>query len=339
MRTTVFSLLLLMIGLVTVPIHAQSNDVAEKQKAVLSFDVRFDKIRNSQLAKSLKIEEQLSQWAAMQGDDGPDPTKLDRIWGAFSAPENMETAQGLASGQLPMEFFVMMKFKESADVDKLMETIKKDNSESFEKNGQTFYRPPQDGSTPEAMILHRFDDKTVEIGTESYLFLNDRKVFTGGLEDAWSKVPDEAIRLAMDLDGAKGLIAEAVAMGKQGGDPMMGAYLDLIDNAKNMRLSIDLSGENLLTLAATGVDSDQAEELRGGLDALLGIAKMGGQMQVAQVKQMDEGAGAALETILKSLVAKADGAEVSVVIPKPAGFDDAIKGAVEKMQGGFNDGN
>ena len=340
MRTTVFSLLLvLMLGLVTVPVQAQSNQIAEKQKAVMSFDVRLDMIRNCELAKSMKLEEQMSQWAASQGDDGPDPTKLDRIWGAMSAPENMEAAQGFATGQLPIEFFVMFKFKDKAAADELMKKAEADNSETFEKDGQTYYRPPNDGNAPEGMVMHRFDDKTIELGTEAYLFNKDRKVFTSGLQAAWDKVPDEAIRLALDLEGAKGLIGEAVAAGKQGGDAMTGAYLDLIDNAKNVRLSIDLSGANLVTLVATGVDEDQAKELSEGLDAVLGLAKMGGQMQVNQMKQMDEALASAMETILKSLNAKADGSEVSVVIPKPSGFDEAVKGAMEKFGGGPGNGN
>ena len=325
--------LLLFVGAICSPAQAQTEPMKENQKAVLVFDIRFDMIRDCELAKSLNLEEHIKDWAAQQAD-APNPNTITRVFGAMSAPESMEKAQGIAMGEMPLEFFVKIKFTDEAAATEMLEKAKADGSESFEKGGKTYYRPPAGGGTPEGMAMHQVDATTLEFGTDAYIFHpNQPEVFTAGLKDAWSKVPNEAIRLAMDLDGAKGMIKEAVEMGKQGADGMTSAYLDLIDNAKNVRLSIDLAGENLLTLKATGVNESEAEELRSGLDAVLGIAKMAGGSQVAQVKQMDEAAGSVMETLLKSLKAAGEGEEVSVVIPKPSGFDEAVKGALEKFGG------
>lgn len=173
------------------------------------------------------------------------------------------------------------------------------------------------------------------MGTEAYIFHSQPKeLFSDGLKESWNKVPDEAIRIAMDLEGASGIINEVVAMGKQNGDAMTGAYLDLVDNLKDLRLSLDFSGENMLTLRAMGVGESEAEEVRGGLDSILGIAKMAGGAQAAALKQRNEAAGAAVEKVLKSLKATNEGAEISVVVPKPDGFEEAVKSAVDMFAGG-----
>jgi hypothetical protein len=337
MRKVIFSLFLL--AALVSPLMAQTPELEESQKAVLVFDIRLDRIRGSDLAKTLNLEDQINAWAAQQNDDGPDPTKIERVYGALSAPKDLESAQGLAMGQMPMEFFVKIKFVDEESANEMMEKIKKEDSPTIEKDGKTYYRPP-DAGAPEGILLHQFDSTTVEVGTETYIFHPSQPaVFSAGLKEAWSKIPDEAVRLAADLEGASGIISEAVAMGKEGGDAMTSAYLDLIDNAKNVRLSLDLSGENLLTLQATGVNQSEAEELRGGLDAVLGIAKMGGAMQVNALKEQDPETAEIADKLLKSLQAKVEGDEVSVVIPKPDGFDAAVKGAVEKYGGMVPGGN
>ena len=213
MRTAIFSLVILMVGLTIAPVQAQS-ELSKEQMAVMSFDLRFDMIRNCDLAKSLNLEDQMSAWAEAQDDDGPDPTKISRVWGAMSAPEDMEAAQGLAVGQLPMEFYVKIKFIDEAAADEMMDQVKKDESPSFEKDGKTYYRPPEDEQAPEGMCMHRLDPTTIEFGTDAYIFHSNQKVFSDGLSEAWSKVPKGAFRMALDLKGAEGLIGDAVEFGK-----------------------------------------------------------------------------------------------------------------------------
>jgi hypothetical protein len=333
MRIALLSLFLL-VGAICSPLQAQSEPLADNQRAVMAFDVRLDMLRGSELAKTLNLEDQIK--AMTQQNDGIDPSKLKRVFGALSAPESMEAAQGFMMGQVPIEFFMKFEFSDSATVTEMIAKAESKGATSFEKNGKTYYNPPADGETPEGLIMHQVDATTMQMGTEAYIFHPQQKeLFSDGLKDSWDKVPDETIRIALDLEGASGIVNEVVAMGKQNGDAMTGAYLDLVDNLKDLRLSLDFSGANMLTLRATGVGESEAEEVRGGLDSILGIAKMAGGAQAAALKQQNEAAGEAIEEILKSLEAKNEGVEISVVIPKPAGFEAAVKSAVEMFGGGL----
>lgn len=333
MRIAMLTLLLL-VSAICSPLRAQTAPLADNQKAVMAIDVRLDMLRDSELAKTLDLEEQIKAMSLQ--NDGVDPSKLNRVFGILSAPESMEDAQGFVMGQVPIEFSMKFEFNDSETVAEMISKAESKGATSFEKNGKKYYHPPADGQTPEELIMHQIDEKTIQMGTEAYIFHpQSKELFSDGLKDSWSKVPDEAIRIALDLEGASGLINDVVAMGKQNGDAMTGAYLDLVDNLKDLRLSLDFSGENMLTLRATGVGESEAEEFRGGLDSILGIAKMAGGAQAATLKKQNEEAGAAVEEILKSLKATNDGAEISVVVPKPAGFEEAVKSAVDMFAGGI----
>lgn len=325
--------LAMLCGLVANATNAQTAPLAENQKAVVVFDLRLDLLRESELAKTLGLEDQLAQMAA-DDDDSPDPNSVLRVFGALSAPENLQTAQGFGMGEIPIEFFVKVKMVDQAATDKFMEKVESKSGETIERNGKTYYRPPSEENgkkVPENLFLHRVDETTLEFGTEAYVFHPDQNVFTAGLKEAWSKVPDNrAIRIALDIEGASQLLAEAVEMGKQGGNPMVAGYLDLVDNMKNLRLAIDISSENLLTLQSTAIDSENAEELRGGIDALLGMGKMALGAQIPRIKESDAEAGAVLESFVQSLEATSEGDEVSVEIPKPEGFDAAVQKAVQQ---------
>jgi hypothetical protein len=298
--------LFLMLSAVCAPALGQS-ELQEKQKAVFVFDIRMDMIRDCELGKTLKLEEKLSDMHAQGGQDGPNPAKLVRVFGAMSAPEDMASAMTLQMGQLPMEFFIRMKFADAEATKKLMSEVENSNGGTVEKNGKTYYQAPPAAGMPEGVLMHAVNETTVEMGTEAYVFSENRAPFTDNLKAAWSKAPNEAIRMAMDLNGAKALISEAVAMGKQGGNPMVNQYLDLVDNMKD------------------------AEELKEGLDSLLLIAKEAGKGGLGQLRQMDpEGADVAAE-ILNALNTDGSGTEVIIAIPKPSGFDKAIANAMAQL--------
>lgn len=335
MRVLVFSLFLLM-SVACAPALGQSG-LDEKQKAVLVLDVQMDKIRDCALGKSLDLEQKMNVLHQQSGD-GPNPAKLERVMLVMSAPEDMQSAMGIQMGQLPMEFSARMSFSDAESASKVLAEAENDNSGTVEKNGKTYYKSPEAGGMPPGILMHAVDDKTIEIGTEAYVFLNSKVPFTDNLKSAYKNAPNEAIRLVADLEGAKTLIGEAIAMGQQGGDPMVGTYLGLIDNMKDMTLSIDLSGKNLLTISATGVSEEEAEELKSGLDSLLGMAKLAGQAGIGQMKDQDPESAAVAAKVLESLSAKNKGTNVSIEIPKPEGFDEMVVKKVNEltaMFGGF----
>jgi hypothetical protein len=333
MRVLALSVLLLLGSICSSAVQGQSTPLEDKQKSVLLFDIRMDLITGSDLGKSLGLSEKM---AGMQAGPGsPDPAKMKRVFGAMSAPENMQEAQSMSQGAMPVEFFVRMQFTDESSASEFAEGLKKESSGTVEKNGKTYYKPPADGNAPDNIMMHMVDATTVEMGTDIYV-TRDTKAgppFSDGLKAAWGNVPkNQAIRLAVDLEGAENFVAEAIAMGKQQvKEPTMGEFMNLIDNVKNLRLSIDIQGDNLLTLQATGKGGSETTDFKDGLDALLFMGKTAGKPGVAQMEQMDPKGARVASEILKALKAKQDGDEISVVIPKPNGFNAVVENAVNNI--------
>lgn len=325
MRISVLAVVVAMVTTVFVHSDVAAQSAGDEQSSAVMFDINFEKLKNSKLASTLGIEAQLAK-VAQKDDSKPDPGKLLRVVGAMSAPTSVAEAQSMSAGQMPVDFYARMQFEDTAGADKMIAKAETDSGGKIERDGKTFYRPKADGKNPENLLMHRVDETTIEIATESYAFLPNRDVLSQGLQDAWAKTGDDSIRLAIDVEAASEVITEAVEMGQASvkGTPQeaqMTAYLGLIDNMKNLRLAIDFSNENLLTIQATGVDEKQAKELQGGLDAILGLGKMMGGMQLQGLQQQDPQAGAVVAQVLDALKANREGDEVSVTIPHPEGLE------------------
>ncbi len=325
MRTVAFSLFLLLAA-VCAPVIGQTAPLEEKQKAVLAFEVRVDLVKDGELGKALDLGTMMS---SMPNMDGMDMSKLKKVIGAMSAPENMDAAQGVASGGPTPEFFMQSHFEDNEVCEMLKKKLEEDNGGTVKHDGKTFYMPPEDG--PE-MLIHFPKSGLMEVGTKAYLFQDNRKVMTDRLMKAWTATSsEETIRIVADLDAAKGLIGEAVAMAKESADPMTGEFLNLVDNMNDLSITLDVANsKNLLNLTATGVNSEEAKELHSGLDGILGMAKLGGNMQVQAMKEQDPEGAAVMGSILESLNAKLDGEQVKLVVPKPDGFNAFLKKSIEQ---------
>lgn len=325
-----FSILpaLLLVALVVPNLHAQSNQLEQSQMAVISFDINMDKIRNSEMSKTLDLESQIEK-AAKRGGDNMDPANIKRIYGASSAPESMEEAQGYqGEGPLPVEFFARLELVDSAAADEAMKQIQ-EKGEAVEVGGKTYYKSTEDDA-PEGLLAQRVDGTTIEMGTEAYLLRADRKVFTDGLNAAFKKAPNEAVRIAMDLEGASGLVAELQKMAADNGPPNFAAYYELIGAISDMHITIDMDGDNLLTIGMTGKSESQAEDIEGGLGSLIGMGQMLGMSQLGPLKQSSPDLGGMAEKMLEALNATREGSDVSVKLIHPEGLAAAIKG----MMGG-----
>ncbi len=324
MRFTILSALLL-VALVVPNLHAQSNQLRQSQMAVVSFDIRMDKIRGSAMAAILDLENKMKQ-AAVNSDDF-DPSDVNRIFGASSAPESMAAAQSYSGeGPLPVEAFVRIELKSSAAVEKMMGEIEK-KSDPIEIGGQTYFKSNEE-EAPENFLAHRVDETTIEVGTEAYLLRADRKVFTDGLTKAWKKVPDEAVRIAMDLEGTDKLMAELQEMATENGPPNFAAYYELIGAVSGLHITIDMDGPNLLTLGFTGKSESEAEEVEGGLSSLVGLAQVMSGGLVGSIKQQAPEVGGMVEEMVQALkVERADkSSDISLKLIHPEGFADAING-------------
>jgi hypothetical protein len=227
---------------------------------------------------------------------------------------------------------------DEATVNKVMAKAEEENVGKVEDNGKTFYKMPAENGGPEGIMMRKVSATSLEVGTEKYLFRPDRTPFTANLQSALKNSPKGDIRIVMDLEGAKGLIAEAVEMGKQNPpNAMVPAYLDLVDNMKDIAISINLSEGDLMALKATGVNEADATELKEGLDSLLGTAKLAMQGMLPMLREQDPDGAAVVEKLAGTLNAKSEGTTVSINIPTPDGFSEwVIKQAamMQQMMGG-----
>jgi hypothetical protein len=250
----------------------------------------------------------------------------------------MAAAMQMQAGTLPIDFFVQIKVNDEATVNKVMAKAEEENVGKVEDNGKTFYKMPAENGGPEGIMMRKVSATSLEVGTEKYLFRPDRTPFTANLQSALKNSPKGDIRIVMDLEGAKGLIAEAVEMGKQNPpNAMVPAYLDLVDNMKDIAISINLSEGDLMALKATGVNEADATELKEGLDSLLGTAKLAMQGMLPMLREQDPDGAAVVEKLAGTLNAKSEGTTVSINIPTPDGFSEwVIKQAamMQQMMGG-----
>lgn len=304
------------------PVCAQS-DLADEDRATVLFDIRMGKMRDGEFMQGL--EDQLSDLQDMAAQADFDPEKVERIFGAACLPDSMEEFNQPEPPE-SLQFFVRMKMVDAESAQEMLDMM---DGEEVELEGEAYI------SSGEGIYAHLIEDTTVEIGTEMYITMDSRRVFTERLDAAFKKTPDFGIRLVLDLASESDLISEAVDEAKANAEQMMAPMLDLIDNASDLSICIDFDSDNLLSIAATGNNEDDAEELRGGLDGMLGMAKMFGGAQANEIPDPDMAKMA--KDFFESLQATRDGLTVRIDIPHPEGFDEAVKQALEMapmMMGG-----
>ncbi|MGI9518093.1 MAG: hypothetical protein ACR2NP_13650 [Pirellulaceae bacterium] len=309
---------------------------AEKQ-AEVAFQIDMERLRGTPMYDmiSANIEQMQAQTGMSSDFDWKDVNKM---FGAMSLPETVAEFEEMQNGEvLNLDMFVRVQFVDSAAAEKLMTEIREEGVET-EIDGQTYYSPPEDADMPPGILATLVDDKTFEMGTEAYVRGGTGSgLFSNGLTSAWDSMPEDAIRIAIDIDSARDLINEAVEMVQETAPPPSGTMVALVTKANNIRFSMDFKDGNLMTLAATGTDEDSAEELRSGLDGILGMAKFGAGQGIEQMRQQDEQLADVMTQILDALTATRDADQVQVVIPRPDGFEDAMEKLMEMSGMGGSD--
>ncbi len=319
MRTALLSLAVVSLCLVTAPAVAQQTPLETKEQSVIRFEVNMDKIVNSELGKQLDLEGKMQTLPGVDPEE-MDPASIARVFGSLSLPDNIQAFQGMGPGSdLPMELFTRVEFSDSEALGSALKKMGED-SEEVEVGGKKFMKP-SDPEAPQGMLAQKIDDKTMEIGTEKYVTRADREVSTDGLSKAWAMAPKHAVRIVVDVDGMEALKEELIDMVAQV-QPQAVAYAELLNNVSNLRITIDLDSDELLTLCATGKDEDMAEEFADGLDSLLMFGKMGLDASNAP----NEEAATIMKAISGAMEANLEGKEVSIRIPRPEGFNKFIQG-------------
>lgn len=318
MRTAFLSLAVVSLCLVASPAIAQQAPLEAKEKSVIRFEINMDKILNSDLGKRLDLVNKIQEAPGINTDE-MDPTTIAKVFGSVNLPDSMEAFQGMGPGQeLPMQLFSRVEFNSSDALKGAMEQMA-EKSEEVSIGGKKYMKPTT-ADSPEGILTQKIDDKTMEMGTEKYITRADREVNTDGLNKAWSMTPDHAVRIVVDVEGMEALKEELIDFVAQM-QPQAVAYAELLNNVSNIRITVDLNSDELLTLCATGKDEEMAEEFADGLDSLLMFGKMG----LDPNRAPNETAATVMKEISDAMEAQLDGKEVSIRIPRPEGFNEMVE--------------
>lgn len=311
---------------------AQTQPLAQKDQAVMLLEIQMDRLADSELAKALNLRDQITS-----NTGNIDPRDIVRIFAMASAPESVDEIEGMQNGNLPVEFLMVMQLKDESAAEKAMNELTSEGAESFQRNGKTFYRP-NDPNAPDNVVASRIDSTTIQMGSETYAFMpNSMQALSAGLQQAWGKVSqgNDAIRIVIDLDGARHLIDEALDMAAGQGDPMLQGFLEVIPGIKDLAITMDFSGGNLLGMIMNCKDSESAEQLNDALNGIFSVAKMFGGPAINEMRDQDPELARVAQSLLRALTPSVDGSVVEVKIPKPEGMEGAVKNAMENFGMGF----
>lgn len=337
MRSTFACLLSLPLAALSVTSLLGQEPLAEKDKAVAAFDIYLERLTSSDVAKSTGMDDP-AKALPMAPTTEVDPKDVRRVYGAASAPADMaaiESRQG--ADPLPINFFIRIQFKSEDTAQKTFQGMGEEG-ETVTLNGKEYFRPPADGETPSNLLLHMVSPDTMEMGTDGFVLQSSRHVFTDNLLNSWKKMPKAAIRVAADLEGAAHLIDQGMqAAQAQGGIPAPAMpAIAIVENAAGLRLALDFSSESLLWLTVSGKDSGGTGTIKNTLDGFLAMGKGMGQQFLPNIpgENLKSVAGAMLE----ALQTTKDGNDVSLVLPRPDGFEEAIGEVVPMAMGAMMGG-
>ena len=326
---------------VLMPVASASaqSDMPESKKMVASFDLQMQKMRQSKLYQATDMEDLVADASRNSPLNDVDLKALNRVVGGASAPASLAEFEDMERGsELPFEFFLQLHFADEASAKQAFAEIER-KSRIVEVEGKKFFKPKSDNE-PSNISAHFLNASTVEFGTDGYLTKQNRNFQTDRLAAKWKAMPDTAIRLAIDLESAEGIVKEGMALAKDELPSQAGMFVDLVGLMSALQLNVDLDAQNIVELHADARNAEDATRLTGGLNAILSLAKVTGGQAVKQgAQQMPEAAKVA-GAMLDSLEATQEGNRASIVITKPEGFDDAVissvkqaRKAAEKMKG------
>ena len=304
-------------------------------KADVVFELRPSKLMDSPLGKQMDFKGKIEAMAAQAGPESPDLSKVDRLFVAMVAPEDMDNLQKIQQGQEnKMEFLVRMEFKDADAAAKLMTEATKENGGVVEKNGKKYYRPPEGTEgMPESAVMYQVSDKIVELASGGFAYRTVEIPVTDALGAAWKTMPDEALKLSIDGVSARGLMKSLAKEGKKNApDPVSKAVMDLFPTMDNINLSIDLSGANLLTMKMVGNDEDSAGDINDGFKSMVTVVKPLAIQGLGMLQAQAPGSAEVFGEVVNGMDVKQDGKNVTLHIPRAEGFEDATEEVIPILQ-------
>ncbi len=302
-----------------------AQDVAElkaSQKSVILFDFRISKWLKEARAAKLDISK-----AEAFFESGPfigfKPSQIERIYGSASFPKKFSEVMALRQGvsnELPFDIFVQVRFDTAQSAAKFEASVR-EYSKVVELGGKKFLQSKDIG--PENFVCHRYDELTFEFGTSSYCQQDSRVFLTDRLKQIYRTVPDQSLRIAVDLETPSEFVEEVVGLAtEQITDPIVTAYLELVGKANSITGAHSLSADNLLTLRVDSQDDEASKEVTAGLESALATLKLLRGSSFGLPANTD--ATSVVEELLGSLVAIQDGSSCKIEVPRPKKFFAAV---------------
>ena len=319
------------VAMLTAPVFAQSDNYGAK--ADVALELTPSKIFNSPLGK--KMEFAKSPDSMPTPPNAPDFNTIQRVFVCLVAPESTEKIEAIQAGDKnDLQFFVRLEFSTAEAASKAMAEIMEDNAGKVEKNGKTYYSPPEQASMPEGTTMYLVDDKTVALTSAGFQGQTGAMPFTGGLATAWKTLPDSAVKLSIDGVNARGLVTSMIKDAKKnsGGNPIVDAVMDLFPTMDNINLSIDLASADLLKLNMTSSNEDKAGDINDGFKSLVTMSKPMAQQGLKMIEPMAPNATATFGKLVSGMDVNRSGTSVTMNIPRPEGFEDAVQEIVPVVQ-------
>ena len=292
------------------------ESVPDDQKAVIGLNIDLDELRKNKLTKSLLD-------LAQEGADGDMPFTIDsvsKVSMLVSAPKSMDE-ESLAS----VNFYFYIKFNDPAQMMNLKADILKSGGKEIEIGGKQLI-DAQNPNFPPGTLL-KFYSTSMVGGSRGYMTSPSNQFASKGLADAYAKSPKHPIRIVLDFDGARPVLDQAVEMFSGQVDPIARQYVKMISEISSVSLSSDIGKDTLLKVSLAGKDEAAGDSIRLKLEAALGLAKGASQM----IPPSGPGAGAI--KAINELKVEGTGANASINIPKPGGFDEIVAAAIKDAQG------
>ena len=327
MRNALLSVIAIAVALVASNAFAQSSTtgqepaVAAQDQAVLMMEVDLKKILGSEIAKLLNLEGKLKDLPNVQSGE-VEMGDFSKITAIASLPKSVADFSAALGEKSPFHLYFATTFANPEVADQAFSKIK-EQSEVVEIEGQTYFKAT-DPRSPQWLMTKRVSDSAFAFGDQTYLSQGGQNFSSKGLKAAWGTMTNQAVRLALDLEGMPELRKDLIKTISAQIPESFAVYPNLLNNINDLRVTVDPDDKNMLTLSATGKDAEMATEFSQGLNSILLLAKF--QLLGEASKIPDEKVQSVLKDVANSLSTSVTGNEVKLVVPRPEGLLDAIKG-------------
>lgn len=296
------------------------NSGATVTPAVIAVEIDVQRFRDSATLKATDLD--LNKIAPYASTATITIEDVDKVSIVASVPEGADALNAmngnLEGKQSPFGFQFKVQLNDS---EKAAKTFKKltEKLEEAIVDGRVYYRNPSGGDGAANFTMHRPSANTILAGTDDFVESGNANLMSTDLRQAWQKLPNQTARLAVDLQAMRALLKEFKE--KNAADPNQVLLISFIENLDAMRLAIDLDASSLITLVLTGKDDQSTTMMQAQLDSIVLLAQSQGAEKLSQLPPKSQ---PVVSDLLKTLKTQRDENDISLVLTRPDGFEDAL---------------